>query len=304
MANSSSLNALYGIDGALAFEGGPGGAVFASMESAGSRARVALLGATVVSYVPAGGAETLFLARRASFRPGTAIRGGIPLCLPWFGPGPAGMPRHGFFRLLEWEVESGSREGGAVSLTLSLRDSPESAMYWAYRFRATCKLTLGPSLRISVSLRNEDERPFELSCAFHPYFRFTDLSAVELPGLEGARYDDDLAGDPRGTGRLQEGPLRVDGPIDRPYALQGPVDLVDRSAGRRLRVSGAANESIVVWTPWSPAGRALPDLDPDEHRAFLCVEPAIVPPFSRRIGPGESFEAGMEIEAGRLSATR
>jgi glucose-6-phosphate 1-epimerase len=301
-ARVEELNARFSKRGSIEFETGPGGIVVARLESGGSSARVSQLGATVLSYIPEGHREVLFLSRRSSFQAGKAIRGGIPLCLPWFGDDPrdASLPKHGFFRLFDWEVAGTSFEQGGSSVLFTLTDTEATRRYWPSAFRAECRVSLGDRLTVAVKLLNAGTEAFELSCAFHPYFAVSNIGKVELPILAGKEYLDCVAaaGD---TKSPQAGALRFAGEVDRAYSYNGPVDIVDQSAGRNIRVSGAGTERTVVWNPWKDSCAAMADLEPGDYLRYLCVEPAIIPPLARRVEPGAAFEAGMSVEVERSS---
>lgn len=127
-ARIDHLNSRFSKAGDVAFEPGISGLTIAKLESGRASARLALLGATVISYVPAGLGEIFFLSRKSAFEPGKPIRGGIPVCWPWFGADPTGkgLPRHGFFRLFEWAVDEVSCDADESSIVLSLSDSEET----------------------------------------------------------------------------------------------------------------------------------------------------------------------------------
>jgi glucose-6-phosphate 1-epimerase len=310
IAEVEELNARFSKQGRIEFEAGPGGIAVARLESGGSSARVSLLGATVLSYIPEGHREVLFLSRRSAFQEGKAIRGGLPLCLPWFGGDPlgAGLPKHGFFRLFVWEVAESSFERGGSSVLLSLADTEATRRFWPRAFRAECRVTLGDCLAVSIKLINAGTEAFELSCAFHPYFAVSNLGKVELPTLEGKEYQDCLAPAaaraaitggaevPAAAKLTQAGALRFSDEVDRIYSYNGPVDVADPAAGRRIRVAGFGTARTVVWNPWKDSCAAMADLEPGDYLRYLCVEPAIVAPPRLLVEPGAAFEAGMSVE--------
>jgi len=281
--------------------------VVARLESGGASARVSQLGATVLSYIPEGHREVLFLSRRSSFQAGKGIRGGIPLCLPWFGDDPSGksLLKHGFFRLFDWEVAGTSFEQGGSSVLFTLADTESAQRYWPRAFKAECRVLLGDRLTVAVKLLNAGTEAFELSCAFHPYFAVSNIGKVELPALAGKEYLDCVAtattaataGD---TKSLQAGALRFSGEVDRIYSHQEPVDVVDPTAGRKIRVAGVGTTQTVVWNLGKDKCAAVTDLEPGDYLRYLCVEPAIVAPPTRRVEPGASFEAGMSVEVERF----
>ena len=292
------LNARFSKQGRIAFETGPGGVVVARLESGGASCRVSLLGATVVSYIPEGGREVLFLSRRSAFQPGKAIRGGIPLCLPWFGDDPrdVSLPKHGFFRLFEWEVAGTSFEGGDSTVLLALADSEANRKFWPHAFRATFRLSLGEGLAVSVRLENAGSEAFGLSCAFHPYFAISNIGKVELPALAGEEYLDHLAPSAAESRKVQHGSLSFAGEVNRTYARREPVDIVDPAAGRRIHVAGSGTTRTVVWNPWKERCAAMADLEAGDYLRYVCVEPGRIAPPEVLIEPGSVFEAGMSVE--------
>jgi len=294
-----SLNAAFAKPGAVHFDTGPRGLIVATLVSGDSSARVALLGATVLSYIPAGFQEILFLSERSEFQPGKPIRGGIPLCWPWFGAHPedARLPRHGFFRLFEWKVTETARDSRGSSIELSLSASDESKKLWPHDFHARCRITLSETLKISVNVVNDGSTDFSLTCAFHPYFGVADVRSVEIPVFAGMGYEDFIA--PRNSAERRVGaePIVVSKEIDRAYAYDGTAVLEDRAGKRRIVVAGSSMESFVVWNPWGKKCAAIADLEKDDFLKFLCVEPGIIPPSKRELKPGASFEAGMTIQA-------
>ena len=94
------------------------------VDTPAARAEILLDGAHVTSYVPAGQTDLLWLSPASAFGPGAAVRGGIPLVGPWFGPGRDGSRsvKHGWLRTLRWELASARREGDEVELTLTVAD--------------------------------------------------------------------------------------------------------------------------------------------------------------------------------------
>jgi len=278
------------------------GVVAARIESDRASASVALVGATVISYAPSGFGETLFLSGVGNFLPGKAIRGGIPLCWPWFGANPrdASLPPHGFFRLLEWEVREAFHDSLGSSVTLSLRDSEGSRKYWPHGFEAVCRVSLGDRLGVSIRIANDSQEAWDLSGAFHPYLRVADIGAAGIPSFGGEDYIDNTAPDSTEARKTQSGVLRFAGEINRVYDHAGPVDVDDPGEGRLVSVRGDSLESVGIWTPWREKCAAAPDLDGNDYTKFLCVEPGIIPPRTRRIGPGCAFEAGITVSVSRL----
>jgi glucose-6-phosphate 1-epimerase len=298
-ARLEELNARFSRQGKIEFETGPGGIVVVRLESGSASARVSLLGATVISYIPEGGQEVLFLSRRSGFQPGKAIRGGIPLCLPWFGDNPAdaSLPKHGFFRLFDWEVASTSLEADGSRVLLTLADSEATRGYWPHTFRTECGIALGDRLTVSVKVINAGTEAFALSCAFHPYFAISNIGKIELPGLAGKEYVDRLMFPGDESKKVQADAQRFEGEVDRIYAHGEPVDIVDPAAGRKIRVAGIGTAQTVVWNPWKDKCRTIADLEAGDYLRFVCAEPGIIAPPEILVEPGATFAVGMSIEA-------
>ncbi len=241
----------------------------------GAAADVYLHGAHVTSWRPAPlDDERLFLSARSEFRPGSAIRGGIPVIFPQFAAeGP--LPRHGFARTAEWRLESvqqtNAREAAA---TLLLSDSPETRAIWSAEFTATLTVRVGGTrLVVELGVENTGAAPFAFTCALHTYLRVHDVARAEVLGLAGVPFRD--AHD-RTRLRTDDAPvLRVTGELDRIY-VGAPHALVVREPGRALDVETREFPDVVLWNPGRKRAAALPDMEPDGERAMLCVEAAVV----------------------------
>ncbi len=271
----------FGIPGSLTFEVSDGGLGRARVRTEVARGTVYLQGAHVTSFEVGHGRPLLFLARRARFEPGSAIRGGVPICFPWFGPkeGDASAPSHGPARTAEWQVLGSGRVAGAgLALTLGLEVEGFAARYTAV-FGHALDLTLEVERRASV--------PGRFEAALHGYLAVGDVRRVELEGLEGATCLDQLAG----RARRVEGrdPLRFEGEVDRIYLDTAPrKTLVDPVYERRIVLETEGAPSTVVWNPWVDKAARLPDLGDDEWPLFLCVETGCVADDAVTLAPGET----------------
>jgi len=243
--------------------------------SDGAAADVYLHGAHVTSWRPApDDEERLFLSARSEFRPGAAIRGGIPVIFPQFAAeGP--LPRHGFARTANWRLESTDvTDGGDAVATLALSDTPETHAIWSAEFNATLVVRVGgPRLIVALAVENVGAAPFSFTCALHTYLRVRDIGHVEIVGLRGTRYRDL---DDSATLRTDDAAsLRIGGALDRVY-VDAPRALVLREPQRSLGIEMRDFPDVVLWNPGGARASALPDMEPDGHRAMLCVEAAAV----------------------------
>jgi len=249
-------------------------------DAAGSRAEVYLHGAHVTSWIPAGGAEWLFVSGRSAFRAGTAIRGGIPVIFPQFASR-GELPKHGFARNVAWELVSASDaastagpSGDAAAATFRLRNSESTRELWPHAFVAELTVTVaGPTLDVALAVVNSGVEPLVFTGALHSYFRVDDVRGARVEGLGGVRYSDSAAG---GEERTDAAPaLGIAAETDRIY-LDAPdhVRLVD--GARALEIHSRGFPDTVVWNPWAERTTALVDMEPDGYLRMLCVEAAVV----------------------------
>lgn len=267
------LNRRFGLPGRLAFAVGPRGLIMAELAGSVATARVALQGGQLLGWQPQGAQPVIWLSPAATFVPGRSIRGGIPVCWPWFGPHAtrAEEPRHGYARTSPWEVigsESLADGGTGLSLRL-LQDAaraPWSRAVLEIRFR------IGATLEIELVTRNLGSEPITLGEALHSYFRVGDVTAVAVEGLEDCDFLDMVDGARRGR---QRGPVTVGGETDRVYLdARGDCVIDDPAMARRIRISKRGSASTVVWNPWLEKADRLGDLGEDGCLHMLCVESA------------------------------
>lgn len=229
----------------------------------------------------------LWLSPSAEFSQGTAIRGGVPLCAPWFGPGrKKNKPHsHGWFRTALWTLAQASVEGSDVVLTFTLSGEdaavPEGEpadVHASYTVRVGS--TLGMSLTVTAGAE-----PLELEAALHTYLRVSDVAGVRIEGLDGTRYADKAPG-----GRAvnaQSGDLTLNRMTDRVYAHADQAVVVDEAMGRRIVVDKEGSGSTIVWNPWEAKAAEMADIG-DAWRAFVCVEAGNVLNQHVKLAPGES----------------
>lgn len=247
-----------------------------------SSATIHLDGAQVTSWVPAGRADVLWLSPGAVFAEGTAIRGGIPLIGPWFGPGRDGAtsPAHGWLRTARWELEAAERLGDAVTLVLGLTGAdPSGAGVTAQAFVA-----IGEHLTVELSVR-AGAVPLELESALHTYLAVDDVREVRLEGFDGAPYLDNMEGLAR---RVQDERFVLTGATDRVFEVDDEVAVLDPGAGRVLREEPAGSTRTVVWNPWEDGARDLADVPDEDWSRFVCVETAAVKDGYVPLAPGDA----------------
>lgn len=252
----------------------------------GAQATVLLHGAHVVSWVPAGGTEQLYLSPTADYSAGKAVRGGIPVIFPQFekkGPDRS-LPRHGFVRNRAWQLES-QREGQAhAQATFQLSDSDETRALWPHGFELELTVSVsGAQLELELYVRNSGSTVWPFSAALHTYLAVSELARVRLHGLQGLTYIDNL----RNAEAVEELPDKsFSGEIDRIYEKASSLLLADSQ--RQLQIRSDNLPDAVVWNPGPDKCAALSDMPPSDWQHMLCVEAArILQP--KTLSPGEEW---------------
>lgn len=233
---------------------------------------VALHGAQVLSFQRRGDRDWLWLSGKARWNVGSALRGGIPLCFPWFGPHPTepGFPAHGFARTRLWRLVGIDEIPEAkLRAVFELRADEQTRPLFPSAFTARTTVIVGEDLELSFEVVNDGGQAFDFEIAMHSYFAVSDIAAVAIEGLGGASYVDKVAGGIRH--QQAAGALAISGEVDRVYASGGPLALVD-PRHPRLRLDGRGTASAVVWNPGPAKARALGDLDREDYRRFVCLE--------------------------------
>lgn len=240
----------------------------------GATAEVHQHGAHVTSWCPVpGDEEQLFLSSRTALS-GAAIRGGIPVIFPQFAAeGP--LPRHGFARTAEWDVESTGHDARGVAVAaLTLRDSADTRAMWPHSFVATLDVRVGGAmLDVALTVENTSDAPLSFTAALHTYLRVYQSDAVELVGLHGTSYRESSA--PTALVADEAESIQARGEIDRVY-VNAPRRLTLREPGRLLDVEMVEFPDVVVWNPGATRAAALDDMEPGGETRMLCVEAAAV----------------------------
>ena len=286
--------ARFAIPGQLSFRVGAGGLTYADIDNHGGRATLCLQGAHVVSYRPKSQqAPVVWVSDAARFAPGKSIRGGAPVCWPWFGAhaSEASFPAHGFARTVDWEVTgSRKRNDARTELTLQLTESAQTRAMWPHPSRLTLTVVVGEQLELRLATTNTGAAPIAIGEALHTYLHVSDIGAVTVGGLEGATYHDKV--DSFAT-RTQTGAIGFDGEVDRVY-VDTPADCVIEDAGlkRRIRVAKTGSLSTIVWTPWKEKADKMGDLGAGSSgegwREMVCVESANAMDNVVSVAPGET----------------
>jgi glucose-6-phosphate 1-epimerase len=287
------LNEKFRIDQTLHFELHPSGLVRGVVTSDACQASFFLHGAHVAEFQPRGEQPVLFMSEASYFQPGKPIRGGVPICFPWFGPhktDPA-APSHGWARTAAWDVTQTNLENGVLSVTLRL--CIES-------FELEYNISFGRKLDLRMQIANRDSAPQSCELALHTYFYLSDIDRVSIQGLELLPYLDQLTGQ---TVAASGAAIEFVAETDRIY--QGACQQIvirDQGWGRKIKVSPRGSQSTVVWNPWVDKSKRMPDFGDLEYQRMCCVETANVTGQAVRLAAGGSATTAVTIEIEALPA--
>jgi glucose-6-phosphate 1-epimerase len=279
-----TLNRRFGLAGTLHFVQGRAGLPEAEIQTPQASARVALHGAQVLAWQPAGALPVIWVSQAAVFEPGQPVRGGVPVCWPWFGAR-EGLPMHGFARTRLWQVRAASMDAaGQVVLRLGLQDDADTRALWNHAFDLELLLTIGATLSLTLISRNTGDQPFTLTDALHSYFCVADIHQATVQGLDGCDYLDKVQNFALAK---QTGAVEFTGETDRIYVdTTADCVIADRAQQRAIRVSKTGSSSTVVWNPWRE--KTFADMAAGEYQQMLCVETCNAGPVLITLAPGQT----------------
>ena len=289
------LTAEFGIAGVLDFVETEHGLVKAVISLDDGAAELYLQGAHVTGWQPAGERPVLFTSPNAAFAPGRAIRGGVPIIFPWFGPNrhaPA-APQHGFARTAMWRLDSVEIAGtGSLTLTLSLGDV--GSQFWLEPFRAIYTVTVAQTLSLRLIVQNRAAHPITFEEALHSYFAVSDTTAIAISGLAATTYIDKTKS---GRRERETGPLVIIGAeTDRVYLdTPGRCAIEDRGWHRRIVIEKDGAASTVVWNPWTEKAATMADLGDPAWRGMVCVETGNIADNEVRLAVGGEHQMSTTI---------
>ncbi len=237
------------------------------IQSPKCEAAISLHGGHLIQFKPNGHQDVIWLSNKAIFSEEKAIRGGVPVCWPWFGP--VSSPSHGFARISSWQVLDHEENEQAVTLRLKLSASKETRALWPHDFSAILTFTMGETLRIDLEMINTGESPWQWSGALHTYFNIAEATETWITGA-GASYIDSLKNDrPCETSEA----LIINQSIDRIYtAPDETIAIHDQGNQRIIQVRNQGHNSAVIWNPWKELSRSMGDMSDDGYETMVCVE--------------------------------
>jgi glucose-6-phosphate 1-epimerase len=301
MLTAADLNQRFARPGEVEFKVADHGALVAQVANAAGSGAIACQGAQVLTWAPAGQAPVVWLSPDARFQATKSLRGGIPVCWPWFGAHAEdpSMPAHGFARNLDWDIRETATTPEGTRVLMGFTPGEAQRALWPHSAELTLAVTMGKTLRLILTTRNKGAEPIAITQALHTYFHVGDIGAVRVEGLEGCDYIDKATrGDPR---IQQEGPIAVDREVNRIYlGCPGPVAIVDEALRRRILIDKSGSGSYVVWNPWAETGAKFGDMGPDGYRKMLCVETTNAWTDTAAIAPGAEYALTSEYRVERL----
>ncbi len=264
----------FGIPGLASVGEGNGAMPRVQITSSLCEAEMYLHGAQVTSWKPAGNNndEVLFLSSKSRWTDGQAIRGGIPICFPWFRAkaNDPQAPAHGFVRTKSWQLESILKENDAVAITMVTESDEHTRHWWPGEFRLVHRATFGSQLKLELVCTNTGTTPLRFEEALHTYNRVADVQDVRLHGLDTVSFLDNTDSNKE---KAQRGDVAIASQTDSAYLnTQNTVELSDPRMRRRIRLAKANSLTTVVWNPWREKASELRDLADGEWTQFLCVE--------------------------------
>jgi len=249
-----------------------------------------LHGAHITSWKPAGKEEVLFLSSQSRWEHGRAIRGGVPICFPWFG-GKADDPKapaHGFVRTKAWQLESIAQAGDGVTVSMFTESDEDTKRWWPGEFGLGYRVTFASELRLELVVTNTGKTSLRFEEALHAYHRVGNILKTRVGGLSTVHYIDKTDSNRM---KSQQGEIAIVSETDRVYLnTSDAIELEDPVLRRRTRVAKENSRTTVVWNPWVQKAHSLSDFADDEWMQMICIETSNVSDFAVDLAPGQQHK--------------
>jgi glucose-6-phosphate 1-epimerase len=283
-------------------DSGQGGLPRLRVSNPHGEAEVYLHGAHVTAWQPTGQAPVIWLSRDSAFAAGKPIRGGIPICFPWFAAHATdkAAPGHGYARLEDWTLVEARDAADGTTLVLELTSAGKTWPIWPHAFAARYRVSVGATLDLALEVRNTGTDTFTYEEALHTYFAVQYVREIAITGLEQTEYLDKV----EGFARKRQGadPIRFTGETDRIYlATEAAVTIHDPGRRRRIPISKTGSQTTVVWNPWVEKAKAMADFGDLEWPEMVCVETCNVNAHKLTLAPGARHEMTAKIGVERLT---
>ncbi len=296
----STLNQKFGIEGQLSFRDAGDGFIVIDIQNDFCTASVALQGAHLMSWQPTGEQPVIWMSPVAQLAAGKSIRGGVPICWPWFGAhaSQAAFSGHGFARTVMWQlIAATSDEQGATVIRLSIAEIKTEQ--WPADVPVEIKMVIGKTLEMELITRNHSAEVVVVGDALHTYFAVSDVSQINIRGLDGCDYIDKVGADTRSS---QQGIINIHSEVDRIYLDQGQdVVIEDPGQQRRIIIEKRNSHSTIVWNPWIDKCRRMGDFGSDDgYLTMVCVESANADEDVVTLGANESHHLWVRYSVEQL----
>jgi len=296
MIDIDELDEKYSIEGELGFAELENDLVFITVSNKFADADICLYGAHVTSFRPRNTMNILWMSPESFFEVGKPIRGGIPVCFPWFGPHKtdSDKPQHGFARLMYWDVlETAVKPNGETLIRLQLCSSEATKAYWPHDFCAEMIITVGLTLVVTLKVTNTSKEPLQYGCALHSYYSLSAIENLSIEGLKGLTYYNQLTGE---NGVQKEDYLHIGDAFTRHYLdTEAPVVIADSAFRRRIKVDKSGSKVTTVWNPGEETCAQIADLPDEGYETFVCVEATNAFDYQVKLAAGESYETSAII---------
>jgi glucose-6-phosphate 1-epimerase len=294
------LDRTFGIPGVARVCEGNDGLLRVQIHGSQVEGEIYLHGAQVTSWKPAGSDEVLFISTRSRWQEGHAIRGGIPICFPWFrakADDPK-APAHGLVRTKSWQLESIVEGESGIAVSMSTESDEQTRRWWPADFRLMHRVVFGSELTLELTCTNTGETDLRFEEALHTYHRVSDVANVRLQGLDAVEFLDNTDSN---KVTIQSGDMTISSATDSAFiGTQSDVDLIDPKLSRRTRMKKANSLTTVVWNPWREGAARLGDLGDGEWTQFLCVEASNILAASVSLASGQEHTMTAILSAAKL----
>jgi D-hexose-6-phosphate mutarotase len=291
----TELNQRFAISNHVQFKEIAEGMIIAEVSNQHANSNIAVQGAHIATWQPRGQEPVIWLSPLAKFAQGKSIRGGVPICWPWFGPhaSDSKLSGHGYARTVPWQVlETKALPDGATFLRFGLIETDATRAQWPNTSPVQLEVTVGQKLRVELVTQNAGKDAFILGEALHTYFQISDVAKMTIRGLEGCDYLDKV-GEP--ARRTQQGGIVIESEVDRVY-VDTDKDCVieDKGLKRAIRIAKTGSNSTVVWNPWTEKANKMGDFGDHGYRGMVCVESANAFDNLVTVKPGETHRLAVE----------
>lgn len=289
--NIEELDEKFGIEGEIGFAEMEGDLPFAMISNRYADVDICIYGAQLTSLRPKGAIDVLWMSPFSIFEEGKAIRGGIPVCFPWFGPhiSDSSMPQHGFARILMWEVtETRTLSKGESYISFKLCSSETTRKYWPHDFCAEMIFVIGPKISVTLKITNTSSVDLDYTAALHTYFNLSAIENIQVEGLENTPYENQLDGK---RYVQKEKMLTISEAITRHY-FDTTADCIihDPYFGRSIRIGKEGSKCATIWNPGAETCAEMSDMPNNGYETFVCLETVNKINDHIQLAVGESHE--------------